>query len=70
MENIILLIETATESCSVALAKDQDIIAEKYINEPKAHATLLARYIKDILEENNLSVKDCSAIAVSEGPGS
>ncbi|MBQ3174995.1 MAG: tRNA (adenosine(37)-N6)-threonylcarbamoyltransferase complex dimerization subunit type 1 TsaB [Bacteroidales bacterium] len=70
MENIILLIETATESCSVALAKDQEIIAEKYINEPKAHATLLARYIKDILEENNLSVKDCSAIAVSEGPGS
>ncbi|MBE6230193.1 MAG: tRNA (adenosine(37)-N6)-threonylcarbamoyltransferase complex dimerization subunit type 1 TsaB [Bacteroidales bacterium] len=70
MENTILLIETATESCSVALAKDREIIAEKYINEPKAHATLLARYIKDILEENNIRITDCSAVAVSEGPGS
>lgn len=70
MNNILLLIETATESCSVALAKGSEIIAEKYINEPKAHATLLAKYIQDVLLESNLSVKDCSAIAVSEGPGS
>lgn len=70
MENIILLLETATESCSVALCKGDEIIAEKYINEPKAHATLLAKYIQDILAENNLTVNECSAVAVSEGPGS
>ncbi|MBR5855944.1 MAG: tRNA (adenosine(37)-N6)-threonylcarbamoyltransferase complex dimerization subunit type 1 TsaB [Bacteroidales bacterium] len=70
MSNIILLIETATESCSVALADDKKIIAEKYINEPKAHATLLAKYIKEILQENNMTLADCSAVAVSEGPGS
>ncbi len=70
MNNTILLIETATESCSVALAKEKKIIAEKYINEPKAHATLLAKYIKDILSENNITIADCSAVAVSEGPGS
>ena len=70
MSNTILLIETATESCSVAIANDKDIIAEKYINEPEAHATLLAKYIKDILSENNITIADCSAVAVSEGPGS
>ncbi len=70
MENIILLVETATESCSVALCSGDKLIAEKYINEPKSHATLLAKYIQDILQENNLSIHDCSAVAVSEGPGS
>ncbi len=70
MENIILLLETATESCSVALCCGEKLIAEKYINEPKSHASLLAKYIQEILAENNLTVQDCSAIAVSEGPGS
>lgn len=66
----ILLLETATDSCSVALADNKTIVAEKYINQPKAHASLLARYICDILEENNLTMDDCSAVAVSKGPGS
>ena len=66
----ILLLETATDSCSVALSENSNIIAEKYINQPKAHASLLARYICDILEENNLTMEDCSAVAVSTGPGS
>lgn len=70
MENIILLLETATESCSVAICSGDKIIAEKYINEPKSHASLLARYIQDILAENNLTMADCGAVAVSEGPGS
>ena len=66
----ILLLETATDSCSVALTDNNTIVAEKYINQPKAHASLLARYICDILEENNLTMDDCSAVAVSKGPGS
>ena len=70
MENIILLLETATESCSVALCSGDKIIAEKYINEPKSHASLLAKYTQDILVENNITIQDCSAVAVSEGPGS
>ncbi len=70
MNSYILLLETATDSCSVALAKGDGIIAEKYINQPKAHASLLARYISDILEENSITMEDCSAVAVSKGPGS
>lgn len=70
MKDIILLLETATDSCSVALSCGNTVIAEKYINEPKAHASLLAKYIKDILSENNITIHDCCAVAVSEGPGS
>lgn len=70
MGKYILLLETATDSCSVALTENCKTIAEKYINQPKAHATLLARYIADILEENGLAMEDCSAVAVSKGPGS
>ena len=70
MDKYILLLETATDSCSVALANSDNVIAEKYINQPKAHASLLARYICDILEENKLTMEDCSAVAVSKGPGS
>ncbi len=68
--NLILSLETATESCSVALSAGEKLIAEKYINQPKAHAALLAKYIREILRENGLEVRDCAAIAVSEGPGS
>lgn len=70
MKNYILLLETATDSCSVALAENDVIVAEKYINQPKAHASLLARYICDILEENGITMDNCSAVAVSKGPGS
>ncbi len=68
--SLILSLETATESWSVALSIDQELIAEKYINEPKAHATILAPFIEEILKENNLTIRDLSAVAVSEGPGS
>lgn len=70
MDRIILLIETATDSCSVALAKNGQVVAEKYINEPKAHASVIGGYITDILKENSLTMQDCSAVAVSKGPGS
>lgn len=70
MNNIILLIETATDACSVALTSGTNIISQKYINQPKAHASVLAVYIDEILKENNLTIKDCSAVAVSKGPGS
>lgn len=70
MQNIILLLESATDSCSVALSSGERLIAEKYINEPKVHASKLALYVEEILKENSISVSDCSAIAVSSGPGS
>ena len=66
----LLLIETSTEVCSVAMAVDGKIAAEREIKEHKAHARVISRFIQEVLEEAKLEVSDCSAIVVSEGPGS
>lgn len=66
----ILCIETATPSCSVALAKDGEVLFEKVSSEQMSHSAVLAVYIEEalsILKEKNLSL---DAVAVSSGPGS
>ena len=69
MERIIL-IETSTALCSVALAEDGIITAYKESSAPKAHASLTAVFINEMLAERELAVSDCNAICVSMGPGS
>lgn len=69
MENIIL-IETSTALCSAALLQDGRIASYKESKEPKAHASLTAVFIEEILRENNIGINDCSAVCVSMGPGS
>lgn len=67
----ILNIETATRNCSVAIAKDGKTILFKEIAEiGYSHAEKLHVFIDEILQETNLTYKDLSAIAVSQGPGS
>jgi tRNA threonylcarbamoyladenosine biosynthesis protein TsaB len=65
-----ILIETSTDACSVALAEGDKIISSDYVQEFKAHARLLVPMIEKILQDASISLKDCSAVAVSEGPGS
>ena len=65
----ILFIETSTELCSTALSEDGKIISVRE-NAERKHASLTAPFIKEMLDEHNLSVKDCSAVCVSMGPGS
>ena len=69
MERIIL-IETSTALCSVALAEDGVITAYKESSAPKAHASLTAVFIDEILKEQGLTMSDCKAVCVSMGPGS
>ena len=67
----ILNIETATKNCSVSISKNGKIIACKQLaEEGYSHAEKLHVFIEEILQENNLTVKDINAIAVSQGPGS
>jgi len=66
----ILSIETSSYVCSVALAKEGKTIAIKESKEDKSHATLLTKFIEEILQENSFSVNDLDAVAVSKGPGS
>jgi len=69
MERIIL-IETSTSLCSAALAEDGRIVSERESAEPRAHASMTAPFVQEMLEERGLEVKDCSAVCVSKGPGS
>lgn len=67
---VILNIETSTEVCSVALAKNGESLFEKENNQDMNHSGLLTVFIGQIFEENNLSIKNIDAVAVSKGPGS
>ena len=69
-EPVILLIETSTASCSAAIARGEKIIASRCEMGGRMHASMLAPFIRDILAEAGLAAADCSAVAVSGGPGS
>lgn len=65
-----ILIETSTQECSIALSYKDSIIALREIKEPKAHAKVIAPFIQEVLKEGKTSIEECSAVSVSEGPGS
>ena len=67
---LILQMETATTSCSVALAEDGNIIACKEENEQNIHATHLTLFIDEVMRAAGKKYTDLDAIAVSMGPGS
>ena len=66
----IILIETSTALCSVALAEDGAVTAYRESSAPKAHASLTAVFVQDVLTERGISLADCDAVCVSMGPGS
>ena len=69
MDNI-LLIETSTALCSVALAQDGVVTSYRESSAPKANASLTAVFIQEMLAERGLTLADCDAVCVSKGPGS
>lgn len=69
MTNIIL-IETSTALCSVALAQNGAITSYRESSAPKAHASLTAVFVQEVLQEQGLNLSDCDAVCVSMGPGS
>ena len=69
MERIIL-IETSTALCSAALAEDGVITSYRESAAPKAHASLTAVLVQEVLAERGVTLADCDAVCVSMGPGS
>jgi tRNA threonylcarbamoyladenosine biosynthesis protein TsaB len=68
--SLILQIETATTSCSVALAKDGKVLTARTINQRNIHAEVITVFIDEILTENGFTFQQLDAVAVSSGPGS
>lgn len=67
---LLLLVETSTEVCSVALSSGATLLDSRVTKEKRSHASVIAPFIEDILRSNSVTVKDLSAVVVSEGPGS
>lgn len=67
----ILNIESSSTNCSVSLSKNGELLSVKEKNDEKySHSTKLHSYIDSVLNQENIDIKDLSAIAVSKGPGS
>jgi tRNA threonylcarbamoyladenosine biosynthesis protein TsaB len=66
----LLLIETATDVCSVALAADGQVVTEVVALQVLSHTALLTNQISSVLTAAQWSMQDVSGIAVSAGPGS
>lgn len=64
------MIETSTECCSVALSDGARICASRVNETPRQHASQLAPYLKEVLDEAGITAAGLDAVAVSEGPGS
>jgi tRNA threonylcarbamoyladenosine biosynthesis protein TsaB len=67
---IILQIETATQSCSAAIAIDGKTIAVKEQVAQNIHAGSLTLFIEEVMLLASLNYAELDAIAVSMGPGS
>ena len=66
----ILNLETSTQICSVAIAKDGNCIASEQTNEKNSHAANLTILISKVMEKAGTDVNRLDAVAVSKGPGS
>ncbi|EUJ28202.1 hypothetical protein MFLO_12426 [Listeria floridensis FSL S10-1187] len=67
---MILGIDTATDTMSIALSKDGSVIGEFTTNLKKNHSVRLLPAIDILLKECGVSVEALTKIAVSAGPGS
>lgn len=68
--SLILQIETATTSCSVALALNGEVIASRQLNERNKHAEVITLFIESVFQIAGKQYADLDAVAVSSGPGS
>jgi len=69
MKNL-LLIESGTNVCSIALAKEGKVIGIKESTDEKAHASQLTSFINQLVKETGLNISSLDAVVVSKGPGS
>lgn len=66
----ILAIDTSATAASVAVAEDDKIIGEYFINTKLTHSQTLIPMAEQLIKSVSLSVNDIDAVAVNAGPGS
>ena len=69
-EPLLLLLETATAVCSVVLSRGERILAVRTASGEREHASVLAVYIREVIMEAEVRIRDIDGVVVSRGPGS
>ena len=68
---LILILDTATKSCSVALIENGKVLESiDFYDGNFSHSEKLHLFIEEICIKANKSLKDLDAVAISKGPGS
>lgn len=67
---LLLALETATDTCGVAVLQDDELVAEMHLHQPRVHSARLTPLIEEALNQAAVSPESLDAVAVSMGPGS
>ena len=67
---MILCLETATPSCSVALVHNGEVLACEEDPKGQNHSEKITIFIDSVMKTANIAYNDLDAVAVSMGPGS
>ena len=68
--SLILCIETETDVCSVALARDGQLVSLRESPEGRDHARQVAVYADEVIRAGGVTPCDLDAVAIGQGPGS
>jgi len=66
----LLTIDTATETCGVALTEDAQLVADYRLNQKNVHNEKLVSTIQQLLGDIGWQLSDLEGIVFSKGPGS
>jgi len=68
---LILILDTATKSCSVALTENGKVLESVDFHDGNfSHSEKLHIFIEEVCAKANKTLKDLDAVAISKGPGS
>ena len=67
---MILCLETATPTCSVAITDGVATLAHRECKGQNAHSEKITIFIKEVMDEVGIDYSQLNAVAVSKGPGS
>jgi len=67
---VILAADTTTEVNTVALTRDEELLAETVVHCRRKHSERLIDTVDWLLKECDLSISDLDLLAISHGPGS